>query len=206
MTERVRVAAPHHGGVAGTVLSRYVGAAVLLTGGIMLLPGEALAACSPAAGSNVTVTCSGVTINQGPAVGQGYGDGTQNGLTVNVQSGASVTGTTNGLDLGSNNTVNNLGTLTTNGTTSGNNAGITTQGPLTVNNSGSIGRLDPIIPGNSDTAGIDASNSLSLMVTNNAGGVIQGGTAAILGGGGTGSSPRPATAATASNTSPLPAR
>ena len=47
-----------------------------------------------ATGSNITVTCSGATVNQGngtPGGTTGYGDGTQNGLTLGVQSGASVT-------------------------------------------------------------------------------------------------------------------
>src|SRR5258708_3074302 len=60
-------------------------------------------------GSNVTVTCSGATVDQGPGINTGYGNGTQNGLTINVQSGASVTGTSTGIDVNANTTINNFG-------------------------------------------------------------------------------------------------
>jgi hypothetical protein len=119
-------------------------AALTVVGAIMMAPGGAMAACSPATGSNVTVTCSGTTFNQGPGSNTGYGDSTQNGLTVNVQSGASVTGTSIGIDVNNNNTINNLGTITTQGSGGvGDVYGINGNGPLTVNNSGSIGRADP---------------------------------------------------------------
>jgi hypothetical protein len=121
----------------------------------------------------VTVTCSGATFNQGPGINTGYGDSTQNGLTVNVQSGASVTGTSTGIDVNNNNTINNLGTITTQGSGGvGDVYGINGNGPLTVNNSGSIGRADAV---NNifDLAGINALGGLTL--TNQAGGVIQGG-------------------------------
>ena len=70
-------------------------ALALVIGAAVVQPMEALAACAPATGSNITVTCSGATVNQGngtPGGTTGYGDGTQNGLTLGVQSGASVTG------------------------------------------------------------------------------------------------------------------
>jgi uncharacterized protein with beta-barrel porin domain len=128
----------------------------------------------------VTVTCSGATVNQGPGINRGYGDSTQNGLTLNVQSGASVTGTSIGIDVNNNNTINNLGTITTHGSGGiGDVYGINGNGPLTVNNSGSIGRADAV---NNifDAAGINAFGGLTL--TNQAGGVIQGGLG-ILGAG-----------------------
>ena len=105
---------------------------------------ESLAACTPATGDNITVTCSGTTTNQGPAgINTGYGDSNQNGVTVNVQSGASVLGTSIGIDLNSNNTVNNSGTITTTATpASATCTESTPTGPLTVNNSGTIGRVD----------------------------------------------------------------
>jgi hypothetical protein len=156
------------------------GAALTVVGATMLAPDDALAACSPATGSNVTVTCSGSTFNQGPGGNTGYGDSTQNGLSVNVQSGASVTGTSTGIDVNNNNTINNLGTITTQGSGGvGDVYGINGNGPLTVNNSGSIGRADAV---NNifDAAGINALGGLTL--TNQAGGVIQGGLG-IQGGG-----------------------
>jgi hypothetical protein len=178
MTDRVRVPAPHHGGAEGTALSRDIGAALVAValvalGATALAPDTALAACTPSTGSNVTVTCSGATVNQGPGINRGYGDSTQNGLTLNVQSGASVTGTSISIDVNNNNTINNLGTITTHGSGGvGDLYGINGNGPLTVNNSGSIGRADAI---NNifDTAGINAFGGLTL--TNQAGGVIQGG-------------------------------
>jgi len=132
--------------------------------------------CTPASGNNVTVTCSGATVNQGPEANTGYGSGLQNGLTINVVASppSSVTGTSIGIDVGSNNTVNNFGTVTTNGNgVIGDVFGIQGNGTnLTVNNSGSIGRVD--IPDNLiDAAGIAAQDT-GLMVTNNMGATIQG--------------------------------
>jgi uncharacterized protein with beta-barrel porin domain len=142
-------------------------AALGCLGAVALPVPGAFAACAPATGSNITVTCSGVTVNQGPGINTGYGDGTQNGLTVNVQSGASVTGTNTGIDVNANTTINNFGTITT----AGNDIyAINANGvQLTVNNSGSIGNVN-------DLAGINSAN-FGLTVTNNASGVISGQTA-----------------------------
>jgi len=145
-----------------------------MLGAAAFAPSGAFAACSPATGNNVTVTCSGATVNQGPGANRGYGDGTQNGLTINVQAGpppASVTGISIGIDVGSNNTINNFGTITTGGNgVIGDVFGINANGAnLTVNNSGTIGRLDNLI----DTAGINIQGT-GLSVTNNAGATIQG--------------------------------
>ena len=98
----------------------------------------------------------------------------QNGLTLNVQSGASVTGTSTGIDVGSNNKITNLGTVTTMGSGGiGDVWGINSNGTnLTVINSGTIGRLD--IPNFVfDLAGINASDT-GLSVTNKVGATIQG--------------------------------
>ncbi len=148
-----------------------------LLGAVAFASSEASAQqCTPASGNNVTVTCSGATVNQGPEANTGYGSGLQNGLTINVVASppSSVTGTSIGIDLGSNNTVNNFGTVTTNGNgVIGDVFGIQGNGTnLTVNNSGSIGRID--IPDNLiDAAGIAAQDT-GLMVTNNMGATIQG--------------------------------
>jgi outer membrane autotransporter protein len=133
-----------------------------------------LAACTPATGDNITVTCTGTTTDQGPGINTGYGNSTQNGVTLNVQSGASVLGTSTGIDLNNNNTVNNSGTITTNGFLIGNLFGINANGSLAVTNSGTIGRLDSVIPSNSDQAGINVNGSGPLVVTNTSTGVIQG--------------------------------
>src|ERR1700722_10601487 len=138
-------------------------------------PSEVFALCAPSsASSNVTVTCSGVTLNQGTEPNTGYGSGLQNGLALNVQSGASVTGTSIGIDVGSNNTITNLGTVTTKGSGGiGDVWGINSNGTnLTVINSGTIGRLD--IPNFVfDLAGINVFDT-GLSVTNKLGATIQG--------------------------------
>ena len=93
-----------------------------------------LALCTPPAGagsppSGTLVACTGVTNNQNNP--NGYGDGTQNGLTINVQSGATVQGQ-RGLFLGESNTIVNSGLI----------AGVPGAGIVaasaTINNSGTI--------------------------------------------------------------------
>jgi hypothetical protein len=104
---------------------------------------KALAVCTPPTGSNTTVACSNATVDQGPGINTGYGDSTQDGLTLTVGSGASVTGTSTGIDVNNNNTIINLGTITTAGSGGiGDVWGINANGPLTVINSGTIGRVD----------------------------------------------------------------
>ncbi len=88
-------------------------------------PALALAPCSPTAGAGTPiagtiVTCSGNALNQNPGVAiNGYGDGSQTGITINVQSTATVTGSfpgpvgppftgANGIDVGNNNVINLL--------------------------------------------------------------------------------------------------
>ena len=79
---------------------------------------QALADCSPFNGSNVTVNCSGATSGQGATGVQnsdpiGYGDGSQDGLTLNVKPGASVVGAAAGVYVNSHNTINNFGSIET---------------------------------------------------------------------------------------------
>ena len=154
---------------------QFATAPVVLGGffGALASASPALAVCSPPAGDNVTVTCTGTTQDQGLGINTGYGASNQNGVTVNVQSGANVIGTSIGIDLNNNNIVNNSGTITTNGVAIGNVYGINTNGPLTVTNSGTIGRIDLVIPSNTDLAGINT-NGTGLTVTNLGTGVIQG--------------------------------
>jgi uncharacterized protein with beta-barrel porin domain len=146
-------------------LDRLSIAYMCVLGATAFAPSAAFAACSPSSGNNVTVTCTGTVTNQGPGAGTGYGDSTQDGLALTVQSGASVIGTDIGIDVNNNNTINNFGTINSGGSGL---FGVNGNGQLTVNNSGSIGSLTEI-------AGINGSPGL--MVTNNAGGVIRGGTA-----------------------------
>jgi len=107
-----------------------------------LLSGEAAWACTPAAASNVTATCTGTTTNQGggapgTSLGfYGYGTGTETGVTVNVGTNASVigSGTLTGIFLGDATVTNNAG-----GSITGIDFGIkTATGSAIVTNSGSI--------------------------------------------------------------------
>ena len=71
--------------------------------GILFASDAARAACDPAAANNVTATCTGATNNQGTGAPgtsagvRGYGDAVSTNVTVNVQAGASVTGTETGI-------------------------------------------------------------------------------------------------------------
>src|SRR5262245_55883433 len=122
------------------------------------LTGHANAACAPAAPvDNTTVTCIGVTNNQNDPAG--YGTRTENGLTINVESGASVTGTRFGVSVdgnGASNTINNLGTI------SGFDQGVLAD-VATINNSGVIT--------SSGNCGIEGQ---TVTVTNTVSGVISG--------------------------------
>jgi uncharacterized protein with beta-barrel porin domain len=148
------------------VFTGIVGAAAMISLAVLGVS-QADAACSPASGPGspapgTTVTCSGAN----PAT---YGDFTQNGLTINVQSGASVSSTTaDAMDLGANNAVNNSGTIQTTAASQG---AIFASGALSVVNSGTIGGGGP---------GITSAGSLS--VVNTASGTIAGvGNSAIIG-------------------------
>ncbi|WP_407193828.1 autotransporter domain-containing protein [Bradyrhizobium sp. STM 3566] len=95
------------------------------------------AACDPAAASNVAANCTGATVDQGggaPGTSAdiiGYGTGFETHLTVNVVSGASVTGSLIGISAQSI-------TVTNSGSISGSNFGIFAPAAVTVTNSGSI--------------------------------------------------------------------
>jgi outer membrane autotransporter protein len=148
-------------------------AALGVMGAMALWPAQSFAACAPATGSNITVSCTGATSNQGPGINTGYGDATQDGVSLTVQSAASVTGVSTGIYVNNNNTITNLGVITTLGSGGvGDVFGISAGAGLTVSNSGTIGRVD--VPDNIfDLAGINVIDT-GLSVTNNAGGLIQG--------------------------------
>lgn len=74
-----------------------------------LLTAPARAACSPAAASNVSATCTGVTTDQNAPYG--YGAAAADNLAVTVVQGASVTGTSYGITFNTG-TVVNSGTIT----------------------------------------------------------------------------------------------
>jgi hypothetical protein len=135
------------------------------------------------------VTSTDTVTNQNPP--NGYGDGSQNGLTINVVTGASVTATGpagEGITVNTNNTIVNAGTVQganigiggrdnltaiNSGQVSGPSMGIAGTGLLTVINSGQI----------SGTTFQGIFGSSVSNVTNNAGGTVTGPTAMLLGGG-----------------------
>ncbi|MDB5600863.1 MAG: autotransporter protein [Xanthobacteraceae bacterium] len=92
-----------------TLLSLIALAVVTLA--FVTMSGEAaLAACTPGATNGVTANCTGVTVNQGPGATNGYGNG-QNNVRLTVEAGASVSGTSLGVNLGTGTTVFNFGTI-----------------------------------------------------------------------------------------------
>ena len=80
--------------------------------------------------SGTVITCSGSTNNQNPP--NGYGTSSLTGVTVNIGSAASVTGSAIGLQVGSGNIVNNSGTI------SGSSGGIAAGSNSTISNSGTV--------------------------------------------------------------------
>jgi hypothetical protein len=144
---------------------------------LLLSSRAALAVCAPGSAGpfpDNTVVCTAVTNNQDAP--NGYGTGAQTGLTINVLSGASVTGTDNGFWVGTNNVVNNAGTIT--GLTAtfphGNGilAGDTTAGAITLTVNNIVGAT---ISG--DLNGILATNAANDAVLN----VVNAGTIAGTG-------------------------
>src|SRR5262245_11437422 len=168
-------------------LVRRLAAALMLSSAPFVVIERAVAACDPptsaaSPANNGTVTCSGTDVNQntsGPA-NFGYGTGNETGITVNVQSGASVTGTpgqfplqTSGIFVGDG-TVNNLGTVTV---STSHGVGIFGLNSITVNNSGAI---------NADANGQHGDHGVlgngNVNVTNFATGTIFGFAGGITGG------------------------
>ncbi len=144
---------------------------------LVLTAASAFAQCSPAAPvNNTTVTCTGTVTNQNSP--NGYGTGAENNLTINVQTNATVTGTTspgNGISVANGNTINNLGTITgpqNNGIIAFDNANDT----LTVNNNSAAATISGIV-------GVNALNGGAAVVnlgTITANGGAEGNTAAIV--------------------------
>ena len=99
--------------------------------GVWLNTAPALADCAPAAADDIFAVCSGETVDQNDL--NGFGTGIETDVTVQVLSGASVTGTNTGISLGDNATIDNAGTIT-----SGFGTGIIVFQNSHVNNSGDI--------------------------------------------------------------------
>jgi hypothetical protein len=174
--------------------------AAALAAVLMWPASDAEAACAPPTGpgtpSNTTVTC-GTTNNQDNP--DGYGTGAQNNNTVNVQTGASVSGTNNGFFLGNDNTINlatgasvtggqsgmDLGTGTStvnnnNGGTisaSGNAlsaTGVTAGGTLIINNTGTISSTTSAVNGSASAINAITANVTNIggNITSNANGLL----------------------------------
>ena len=114
------------------VACRLVVAPALLIAPFVAIDRAAAACDPPSPASDKIVTCTGTTVNQNGT--NGYGTSTDTGNTINVQSGASVTGSVNGLQFNKDGTVNNRGTITAG---AGGN-GIRASDSTTVNNFGTI--------------------------------------------------------------------
>jgi outer membrane autotransporter protein len=128
---------------------------------------RAEASCTPLAPvNNTTVDCTLATSNQnaGPGGNNGYGTNTETGLTINVHSGASVTGTVAGIDI-------LKGTINNSGTVSGDFAiFLATGGTVNNNLNGSLSVIQSTLPGG---IGIASSGNLtSLTVSNGAGTIL----------------------------------
>jgi uncharacterized protein with beta-barrel porin domain len=158
--------------------------------------GQAEAACDPPTLpanplTNTTVTCTGTTLNQNGT--DGYGLATDKGNTINVLSGASVTGThagiqiaedSNGSHVESSETINNYGTIS--GATGivgnfgvvNNNAGATISG---ANGSGIDIEVQGVVTNSGTISGTSDGVFLqSGTVTNKSGGTISGGSIGVV--------------------------
>ena len=132
---------------------------------------RAQAQCAPPAGSNVTATCTGTTLNQNPP--NGFGTGTEDNLNTTVVQGATVTGNANANGTAAafaNGIFFNTGSVTSSGAISGigtdNGSGIRANDSATVTNSNTIS-------GTGGTLGVGIFANTAT-VTNNFGGTISG--------------------------------
>ena len=115
-------------------LARGQALALALLSASFVAGGRAEAACSPTSPvNNTTVTCTGTTTDQNGTTG--YGNSFDTGNTYNILSGASVTGTRDGLSFDSG-TVNNSGSIT-----GGGSFGVSGNDDAIVNNSGARARV-----------------------------------------------------------------
>lgn len=154
--------------------------AALLLPALLMMPNPAVAACTPPAPvDNAVVTCTGTTTNANGT--DGYGTINDIGNTYNILTGATVTGTDNGLVTRRDGTVNNFGTI------SGGD-GIFAQIDVTLKNHGTLSGTGANGTGlfSGSTADITNSGTISgvgdgmhlqnATVVNEAGGVITGAT------------------------------
>jgi hypothetical protein len=155
---------------------RWIGAFVFALPALLLTAASAFAQCTPAAPvNNTTVTCTGTVTNQNPP--NGYGTGVETGLTINVQAGATVTGTPapgDGIDVAGGNTLINLGTVA-----GPQNNGILalqlTTDTLTVNNNSTAAAISGLTGVNGDLGSAVVVNQGNITGTSNAGSAISAG-------------------------------
>jgi uncharacterized protein with beta-barrel porin domain len=147
MKASTRASKGHRADVAGRHVAALGLAIVSLTASE-----RAAAECTPKSPvNNATVTCTGTTTNQNTnqdlnqTVRDGYGTGTDTGNTINVQSGASVTGDRFGLFF-RDGTVNNFGTISGRSGIVGVNTTVTNYGTISSTTKG-----DAIVAGNTAT-------------------------------------------------------
>jgi outer membrane autotransporter protein len=187
-------------------MSHTVGLAVAtlaLSAGLFVMVERADATCTPATSPGTvingqTVDCTGTTAGQNDP--NGWGTGAESGVTVNVQQGASVSGTAGGIDINAG-TVNNHGggsfieATGIDGTAIRAEGGVLTVansagGVIQSNNTGGAGivGVGDVVLTNSgliqatDSTGVALAASAFATVTNSIGGIITGGAKGISAG------------------------
>ena len=188
--------------------SRTVGlgvATLALFVGLFVMVERADAACTPATSPGTvingqTVDCTGPTAGQNDP--NGWGTGAESGVTINVQQGASVSGTAGGIDINAGTVNNHGGGSVIEATATGGTAISAEGGGLTVANSaggvirsnntggaGIAGVGDVVLTNsgliqatNSTIGGIALAAGAFATVTNSIGGIITGGAKGISAG------------------------
>ena len=155
------------------VYCRRAGMFALTFPALLLTAVSAFAQCTPTAPA--TVTCTGTVTNQNSP--NGFGTGVETGLTINVQAGATVTGTTSpgdGIAVAGGNTVNNLGAIAG----PANNGIVAIQAvadTLTVNNNSSTATISGLNGVNGVNGSALVVNQGTITGTSNAGSAITAG-------------------------------
>ncbi len=155
------------------VYCRRAGMFALTFPALLLTAASAFAQCTPTAPA--TVTCTGTVTNQNSP--NGFGTGVETGLTINVQAGATVTGTTSpgdGIAVAGGNTVNNLGAIAG----PANNGIVAIQAvadTLTVNNNSSTATISGLNGVNGVNGSALVVNQGTITGTSNAGSAITAG-------------------------------
>ena len=142
---------------------------LLVFAGALAIPEAAQADCTPAFSSGqppagTTVTCTGTT-DGNPA---GYGDGSQTGLTIDVQPMATVKGVVEGFVLGATNIITNDGTISDDGANNPRVNGISTSGSIDLTNN-QAGVISVATTSTDPTANAIGVNASTMVTGSNAG-------------------------------------